>query len=104
MFKDIHSTAQRNFSKFEGVGCQKPRENVTLAIMIAKRHQFFPLCHREILFSLHDVHEGLYLGCKVIRFEALNNVLKFGSVEAKKTLKKVYFRNQIVKVVSFFPL
>ena len=38
---DICFTAQRNFSKFEGVGCQKPRENVTLAIRSLKS-PFFP--------------------------------------------------------------
>ena len=40
MFKDINLTAQRNFSKFEGVGCQKPRENVLLAILIANNTVF----------------------------------------------------------------
>ena len=40
MFHDIHLTAQRNFSKFEGVGMHKPRENVLLTIMIAKNTFF----------------------------------------------------------------
>ena len=31
MFHDLHLTAEINFSKFEGVGCQKLRENVLLA-------------------------------------------------------------------------
>ena len=36
MFKDIHLTAQRNDSKFEGVGSKKRPQKVFLAFMIAK--------------------------------------------------------------------
>ena len=50
MFKDIHLTAQRNFSKFEGVGCQKPRENVLLAILIAN-NTFWSLITRFLALS-----------------------------------------------------
>ena len=50
MFKDIHLTAQRNFSKFEGVGCQKPRENVFLAFMIAKNTVFSPFVRGKNFF------------------------------------------------------
>ena len=42
MFHDILLKAQRNFLKFEGVGCQKPRENVLLAILIANDAVFSP--------------------------------------------------------------
>ena len=50
MFHDIHLTAQRNFSKFEGVGCQKPRENVLLAIMIVN-NTFWSLITRFLALS-----------------------------------------------------
>ena len=50
MFKDIHLTAQRNFSKFEGVGCQKPRENVLLAILIANTAVFSPYVRGKNFF------------------------------------------------------
>ena len=42
--------------------------------MIIKVVIFFLLCQREKLFSLLDVYKGLYLGCKAIHFEALNNL------------------------------
>ena len=50
MFHDIHLTAQRNFSKFEGVGMQKPRENVLLAILIAN-NTFWSLITRFLALS-----------------------------------------------------
>ena len=43
MFHDLNLTTEINFSKFEGVGCQKPRENVLLAILIANNAVFSPL-------------------------------------------------------------
>ena len=44
MFHDLHLTAEINFSKFEGVGCQKLRENVLLAITsVIANNTFFGL-------------------------------------------------------------
>ena len=42
MFQDIHLTAQRNDSKFEGVGSKKRPQKVFLAILIAKNTVFSP--------------------------------------------------------------
>ena len=50
MFHDIHLKAERNFSEFEGVGCQKPRENVLLAILIAN-NTFWSLITRFLAHS-----------------------------------------------------
>ena len=50
MFHDLHLTAERNFSKFEGVGCQKPRENVFLAILIANNAVFSPFVRGKNFF------------------------------------------------------
>ena len=42
MFHDIPLTAQRNFSKFEGVGSKKRPQKVLLAILIANNAVFSP--------------------------------------------------------------
>ena len=50
MFKDIHLTAQRNFSKFEGVGSKKRPQKVFLAILIAKNTVFSPYVRGKNFF------------------------------------------------------
>ena len=42
MFHDLHLTAERNFSKFEGVGSKKRPQKVLLAILIANTAVFSP--------------------------------------------------------------
>ena len=50
MFHDLHLIAEIKFSKFEGVGCQKPREKVLLAIMIANDAVFSPYIRGKNFF------------------------------------------------------
>ena len=50
MFHDIHLTAQRNFSKFEGVGSKKRLQKVLLAILIANNSVFSPYVRGKNFF------------------------------------------------------
>ena len=50
MFHDIHLTAQRNFSKFEGVGSKKRPQKVLLAILIANNAVFSPYVRGKNFF------------------------------------------------------
>ena len=89
MFHDIHLTAQRNFSKFEGVGMQKPRENVLLAILIANNAVFCPLSHREKLFPPILVYKGLHTMFHDIHLTAQRNFSKFEGVGMQKPRENV---------------
>jgi len=101
---DIYFRAQRNFSKIEGVGCQKRRKKGTIAIMIAIVPLFFPLRHREKLFPPLYVHKGLYIGCPDIYVRAQRNLSKFEGVGSQKRPQKGTLTIMIANVQRFFPL
>ena len=84
---DIYFTAQRNFSRFEGVGCQEPREKVTLEIMIAKVTSFSPFVRGKNFFPQSKFIKALIFRVRIYISE-LKEIFQNLRVMGAKNLKK----------------
>ena len=87
MSQDICFTAQRNVSKFEGVGCQKPQKKVNLAIMIAKVTIFSPFIGGKNFFPHFKFIKAFIYGPRIY-VSQLKEIFQNLRVWGAKNLKK----------------